>query len=212
MEPGGQDCAWDAAEATPFPCVPGQCLLPLPAGRCSAESLATLCGTNTQVGGTRLRRGRLAWARLRTATWKRKAGWERACPAAGREWPRRRRSWPRAGEWAPRPVVPLGSADPAVALACAGGEAAVGWEGRRGAGGTGTSTRALSLSLAVIGQKVNLAARMMVNYPGLVSCDAVTYAASRLPPHYFKELPDRQMKGLEHPGTVYEYLGITKEK
>ncbi|XP_074994617.1 adenylate cyclase type 10-like [Calonectris borealis] len=63
----------------------------------------------------------------------------------------------------------------------------------------------------VIGQKVNLAARMMVNYPGLVSCDAVTYAASRLPPHYFKKLEDKEMKGLEHPGTVYEYLGITKE-
>ena len=70
----------------------------------------------------------------------------------------------------------------------------------------------LSLSLAVIGQKVNLAARMMVHYPGLVSCDAVTYASSRLPPYYFKELPERKMKGLSHPGTVYQYVGITKKR
>ncbi|KAM6234893.1 adenylate cyclase type 10-like [Spheniscus humboldti] len=63
----------------------------------------------------------------------------------------------------------------------------------------------------VIGQKVNLAARMMVHYPGLVSCDAVTYAASQLPPCYFKELPEREMKGLRHPGTVYQYVGVTEE-
>ncbi|KAM6360701.1 adenylate cyclase type 10, partial [Pluvialis apricaria] len=63
----------------------------------------------------------------------------------------------------------------------------------------------------VIGQKVNLAARMMVHYPGLVSCDAVTYAASGLPPDYFRELPEREMKGLRQPGTVYQYVGITKE-
>ncbi|XP_076219588.1 adenylate cyclase type 10-like [Aptenodytes patagonicus] len=63
----------------------------------------------------------------------------------------------------------------------------------------------------VIGQKVNLAARMMVHYPGLVSCDAVTYATSRLPPYYFRELPAREMKGLRHPGTVYQYVGIPEE-
>ncbi|XP_075377318.1 LOW QUALITY PROTEIN: adenylate cyclase type 10-like [Mycteria americana] len=63
----------------------------------------------------------------------------------------------------------------------------------------------------VIGQKVNLAARMMVHYPGLVSCDAATYAASQLPPYYFKELPERKMKGLSHPGTVYQYVGITEK-
>ncbi|KAK4809486.1 hypothetical protein QYF61_014798 [Mycteria americana] len=64
----------------------------------------------------------------------------------------------------------------------------------------------------VIGQKVNLAARMMVHYPGLVSCDAATYAASQLPPYYFKELPERKMKGLSHPGTVYQYVGITEKR
>ncbi|XP_074936351.1 adenylate cyclase type 10-like [Phalacrocorax aristotelis] len=62
----------------------------------------------------------------------------------------------------------------------------------------------------VLGQKVNLAARMMVRYPGLVSCDAATYAASRLPPYYFKELPERKMKGIIRPGTIYQYVGVTK--
>ncbi|XP_026511379.1 adenylate cyclase type 10-like [Terrapene carolina triunguis] len=60
----------------------------------------------------------------------------------------------------------------------------------------------------VIGQKVNLAARMMMYYPGLVSCDAVTYANSRLPHYFFEELPQTEMKGVVNPGVVYHYLGI----
>ncbi|XP_062457173.1 adenylate cyclase type 10-like [Rhea pennata] len=63
----------------------------------------------------------------------------------------------------------------------------------------------------VMGQKVNLAARLMEHYPGLVSCDAATYAASRLPRSYFKELPKAQMKGVGDPGTVYQYLGMSQE-
>ncbi|XP_062457207.1 adenylate cyclase type 10-like [Rhea pennata] len=63
----------------------------------------------------------------------------------------------------------------------------------------------------VMGQKVNLAARLMEHYPGLVSCDAATYAASRLPQSYFKELPKAQMKGVGDPGTVYQYLGMSQK-
>ncbi|XP_068808087.1 adenylate cyclase type 10-like, partial [Struthio camelus] len=59
----------------------------------------------------------------------------------------------------------------------------------------------------VIGQKVNLAARLMEHYPGLVSCDAATYAASRLPRWCFEELPEAKMKGVVDPGPVYQYLG-----
>ncbi|KAM9264318.1 adenylate cyclase type 10-like [Morus bassanus] len=75
----------------------------------------------------------------------------------------------------------------------------------------GVNGHPLRREYTVIGQKVNLAARMMMHYPGLVSCDAATYAASRLPPYYFKELPERNMKGISHPGTLYQYVGITKE-
>lgn len=68
------------------------------------------------------------------------------------------------------------------------------------------------ISPAVIGQKVNLAARMMVSYSGLVTCDTTTYANSGLPSCCFKELPERQMKGFKHPVTVYQYVGITTKR
>uniref|UniRef100_A0A7M4EB99 Adenylate cyclase 10 n=1 Tax=Crocodylus porosus TaxID=8502 RepID=A0A7M4EB99_CROPO len=63
----------------------------------------------------------------------------------------------------------------------------------------------------VIGQKVNLAARMMMHYPGVVSCDATTYTSSRLPNYFFKELPQTEMKGVANPGVVYHYLGISEK-
>ncbi|XP_062447265.1 adenylate cyclase type 10-like [Rhea pennata] len=63
----------------------------------------------------------------------------------------------------------------------------------------------------VMGQKVNLAARLMEHYPGVVSCDAATYAASRLPRSYFRELPEAKMKGVVDPGAVYQYLGISEK-
>ncbi|KAF7241423.1 Adenylate cyclase type 10, partial [Varanus komodoensis] len=63
----------------------------------------------------------------------------------------------------------------------------------------------------VIGRKVNLAARMMMNYPGLVTCDAVTYAKSKLPHYFFEELPLIEMKGVVNPGTVYQFLGISEK-
>ena len=52
---------------------------------------------------------------------------------------------------------------------------------------------------------------MMMAYPGMVSCDAETYAASRLPSYCFKELPQRDMKGVNNPVTIYQYMGITKQ-
>ncbi|XP_054076973.1 adenylate cyclase type 10-like, partial [Rissa tridactyla] len=73
----------------------------------------------------------------------------------------------------------------------------------------GVTGHPLRHEYTVLGRKVNLAARMMVHYPGLVSCDAVTYAASRLPASYFKELPQREMKGLRQPGPVYQFVGVT---
>lgn len=65
--------------------------------------------------------------------------------------------------------------------------------------------------MAALGFKVNLAARMMIAYPGMVSCDAETHAASRLPSYCFKELPQRDMKGVTNPVTIYQYMGITEQ-
>nr|KAF6396061.1 adenylate cyclase 10 [Rousettus aegyptiacus] len=60
----------------------------------------------------------------------------------------------------------------------------------------------------VIGQKVNIAARMMTYYPGVVTCDSVTYNGSNLPPYFFKELPKKVMKGVADAGPVYQCLGL----
>ncbi|XP_017723080.1 PREDICTED: adenylate cyclase type 10 isoform X4 [Rhinopithecus bieti] len=62
-----------------------------------------------------------------------------------------------------------------------------------------------------IGQKVNIAARMMMYYPGIVTCDSVTYNGSNLPAYFFKELPKKVMKGVGDSGPLYQYLGRTEE-
>ncbi|CAD7677808.1 unnamed protein product [Nyctereutes procyonoides] len=59
----------------------------------------------------------------------------------------------------------------------------------------------------VIGPKVSLVARMITAYPGLVSCDEVTYLRSMLPAYNFKKLPQKMMKNISNPGKMYEYLG-----
>ncbi|XP_045694582.1 adenylate cyclase type 10 [Phyllostomus hastatus] len=63
----------------------------------------------------------------------------------------------------------------------------------------------------VIGQKVNIAARMMMYYPGIVTCDSVTYNCSDLPAYFFKELPKKVMKGVADPGPVYQCLGLNEK-
>ncbi|XP_069082624.1 adenylate cyclase type 10 [Pleurodeles waltl] len=63
----------------------------------------------------------------------------------------------------------------------------------------------------VIGRKVNLAARLMMHYPGLVCCDEETQRDSKLPPYFFNELPKKALKGVKNPGIIYQYLG-EKEK
>ena len=65
--------------------------------------------------------------------------------------------------------------------------------------------------VVVIGQKVNIAARMMMYYPGIVSCDSVTYDGSNLPAYFFKELPKKVMKGVADPGPVYQCLGLNEK-
>ncbi|XP_010632254.1 adenylate cyclase type 10 isoform X1 [Fukomys damarensis] len=63
----------------------------------------------------------------------------------------------------------------------------------------------------VIGRKVNIAARMMMYYPGVVTCDSVTYSSSSLPAYFFKELPKKVMKGVADSGPVYQCLGLNEE-
>ncbi|KAI5946171.1 Adenylate cyclase type 10 [Manis javanica] len=63
----------------------------------------------------------------------------------------------------------------------------------------------------VIGQTVNTAARMIVYYPGIVTCDSVTYKGSNLPAYSFKELQKKTMRGVADSGPVYQCLGIKRE-
>ncbi|XP_072039870.1 adenylate cyclase type 10-like [Amphiura filiformis] len=57
----------------------------------------------------------------------------------------------------------------------------------------------------VIGPKVNMAARLMMYYPKVVSCDSETRLRSKLDPCHFEELPEITLKGLDDPGQIYEY-------
>lgn len=61
--------------------------------------------------------------------------------------------------------------------------------------------------LTVIGRKVNMAARLMVNYPEILSCDDDTYRSgkSKLKEENFVTLPFVKLKGIAEPGTVREY-------
>eukprot|EP00062_Callorhinchus_milii_P005656 gi/632946096/ref/XP_007888388.1/ PREDICTED: adenylate cyclase type 10 [Callorhinchus milii] len=64
----------------------------------------------------------------------------------------------------------------------------------------------------VIGRKVNLAARLMMTYPGVVSCDEQTHYHAKMPSSYFSELPKRAMKGVQNPGPIYQYLSKKHQK
>ena len=59
----------------------------------------------------------------------------------------------------------------------------------------------------MIGSKVNMAARLMMNYPSIVSCDEETYKAAitKLNKQDFESLPFKQLKGIAEPGVIREY-------
>ncbi|XP_077996460.1 adenylate cyclase type 10-like [Glandiceps talaboti] len=58
----------------------------------------------------------------------------------------------------------------------------------------------------VIGRKVNMAARLMMHYPEVISCDEETYRRSKLGDNCFRQLPMKDMKGVKHAGTIRQYL------
>ena len=61
-------------------------------------------------------------------------------------------------------------------------------------------------AITVIGRKVNMAARLMMHYPGIVSCDKDTHYHAKLPAGDFRVLEMKQMKGLVAVGTIREYI------
>ncbi|CAF3972584.1 unnamed protein product [Rotaria sp. Silwood2] len=59
----------------------------------------------------------------------------------------------------------------------------------------------------VIGRKVNMAARLMCNYPNIISCDQETYYNSHLNSRCFQILPDKILKGMHNVGIIWQYGG-----
>ena len=55
----------------------------------------------------------------------------------------------------------------------------------------------MSVRVPVIGPKVNMAARLMMNYPGKLSCDEETHHRSSLEASHFHDLPEIQLKIFE---------------
>lgn len=57
----------------------------------------------------------------------------------------------------------------------------------------------------VIGRTVNKAARLMVAYPDMVTCDRQTFLQSQLQSRYFKLQPFRYLKGFKNVGPIYQF-------
>lgn len=69
----------------------------------------------------------------------------------------------------------------------------------------GVVGHALRREYSVISVTVNRAARLMVAYKDMVSCDQETLMASKLSLDYFKLLPMKKLKGISEALSVYKY-------
>ena len=56
--------------------------------------------------------------------------------------------------------------------------------------------------ITVIGRKVNMAARLMMYYPQMITCDNETFHHSKLHRTNFNVLEPKVMKGLSNVGTI----------
>ena len=63
---------------------------------------------------------------------------------------------------------------------------------------------------SVISVTVNKAARLMMAYPEMVSCEHQVMLESKLPAKHFKQLPKRVLKGLNDDLTVFEFKEVLK--
>ncbi|XP_075981642.1 adenylate cyclase type 10-like [Anticarsia gemmatalis] len=57
----------------------------------------------------------------------------------------------------------------------------------------------------VIGPAVNKAARLMMEYCSMVTCDKETFLRSKLNQEYFRQLPPRPLKGIDNAGPIYQF-------
>lgn len=61
------------------------------------------------------------------------------------------------------------------------------------------------LCIIVIGQKVNMAARLMMKFSGCITCDEVTKTKSALSEDQFKLMSNTTLKGITNPENIYEF-------
>ena len=61
----------------------------------------------------------------------------------------------------------------------------------------------------VIGQKVNMAARLMMGFPDTVVCDESTQTKSGLATNQFTLQPPVHLKGITNPENIYAFLTET---
>jgi class 3 adenylate cyclase len=57
----------------------------------------------------------------------------------------------------------------------------------------------------VIGQKVNMAARLMMKFLNCITCDEVTKIKSALSDDQFKLAPSTKLKGISNSERIYEF-------
>ncbi|CRK95608.1 CLUMA_CG009067, isoform A [Clunio marinus] len=72
----------------------------------------------------------------------------------------------------------------------------------------GVVGHALRREYTVISLTVNKAARLMIAYPAIISCDQETVLLSRMPLHNFKILEKKYMKGLDSNIIAYQFNEI----
>lgn len=63
----------------------------------------------------------------------------------------------------------------------------------------------LRREFTVIGAIVNKAARFMCNFPNKITCDEATFVKSKMSSNGFTLQPPTELKGIIHPGKIYEY-------
>ena len=59
---------------------------------------------------------------------------------------------------------------------------------------------------SVIGQKVNMAARLMMKFPNAITCDDTTRTASGLPDSHFVLMPPTKLKGISQPENIFSFV------
>lgn len=57
----------------------------------------------------------------------------------------------------------------------------------------------------VIGQKVNMAARLMMKFPNTVTCDDTTKSKSNIPNGRFALAPPVTLKGISNPEDIFTF-------